>query len=155
MNEKFGNWFSGLVDGEGCFSLPVPSKYTIPHPRFDLTMRADDIRMLEQIKSTLGFGQIYSRKHGYKNSQGYTSKLLASYVVWNKSDTLKLVELFREFPLRSKKSRDFTLWAEAVEIWNLHKYGRWADTPETLPLKERMRELAVLIKDIRVYVPPD
>lgn len=155
---SFGFWFAGLVDGEGSFTLHLDSKRRfIPQPRFDLTMRADDLAMLEAIREELGYGLVNVRKTSYTNPQGYHSKRMAAFIVWKKSDCLKLVELLEKYPLRSKKARDFRLWAEAVRLWNSNQTrGRWNLTePRLAAAVDRMRELYQDIRDVRKYAFSD
>lgn len=160
MNKDFGYWFAGLCDGEACFSLRALQQHSFPTPRFDLTLRDDDTPMLEMIRDTLKFGQIYSRKKSYTNIQGYTSKKMVSFIVWNKQDCKHLADLLHKFPLRSKKLRDFEVWAEAVNIWHSTDFIGWRSrtgtiNPHKLAAIERLKELATEILRVREYKPHD
>lgn len=162
MNKDFGFWFSGLCDGEACFGLrSANGKHTYPVPRFDLTLRDDDTPMLDMIQGTLGFGKVYARKTtGYVNPQGYKSKGLSTYVVWNKADCKVLADFLRQFPLRSKKKRDFELWAEAADLWASVELKGWKSRTGTINAEKhkvvlRLRELATEIVKVRKYVSPN
>jgi hypothetical protein len=159
MNRDFGFWFAGLCDGEACFAMRALRRHAFPTLRFDITLRDDDTPLLETIRDTLGFGQIYTRKSAYTNPQGYTSKKVVSYLVWNKTDCKALADLLRQFPLRSKKQRDFKLWAEAADLWYSTNFVGWKGKnghiahPEKLKVIERLRELATEIVKVREYQP--
>ena len=153
MDEKFGYWLAGLIDGEGHFAIRRLSRHSFPTLRFEITMRVDDAPMLEMIRDTLGFGQIYTRKSGHTNPQGYKSKRMVSFVVWNKTDTKNLANLLRQFPLRSKKQRDFLLWAEAADLWYSTDFvgwkTRWGINPVKAQAIGRLEELAIEIIKVR------
>jgi hypothetical protein len=152
MNDNFGNWLAGISDGEACFGLRAQKGRAVPSARYDLALRDDDSEMLETIKSTLGFGQVYYARKTSVNPQGYVSKPRATFCVWNKGDCLKLVEVFEKYPLRSKKHRDFVLWSEAVRLWNTRTTtGAWGRDPIQLTTITRMQELAKLIVETRAY----
>jgi hypothetical protein len=158
MNTEFGNWFAGLCDGESTFVIRALHKHQFPTTRFEISLRDDDTAVLEYVRDTLGFGQIYTRKHGSTNYQGYTSNKTVSFIVWNKTDCKALADLLRQFPLRSKKNREFLLWAEAADLWYSTNFVGWKTknggiNPEKAKVIERLRELASQIVKVREYKP--
>lgn len=110
----FGNWISGLVDGEGHFSLNVRCEFPNrirPSVEFTIGLRNDDIEVLQYIMEFLNCGQIYTSK-GNGNK-----KPVAYYKVWKPSDLLNsVVPHFEEFPLRAKKGRELPTWRAGVEL---------------------------------------
>jgi len=53
LGDDFGFWFSGFVDGEGCFTvrrpLPRPGRtYTDYECAFSIILRQDDLGILEE-----------------------------------------------------------------------------------------------------------
>lgn len=112
-DDEFEPWFSGLVDGEGCF-------HARPHIRkrdgahclvvyFSIKLRADDTPMLEMIRETLGVGRIYT--YGEKLSAYPQS----DYRVSHREDLRSvIIPHFDVYPLRSKKRRDYHLWRQIV-----------------------------------------
>lgn len=123
MNASFGHWLAGLADGEGTFGvLFVKDNLSC---RFQIMLRWDDRPLLVEIQERTGLGRIYDVKRsgarGGKNTSG--SQNCVSWCVYRKDECLELVKLFRRFPLRSKKARDFEMWAEAVQEWQ--KISRW------------------------------
>lgn len=114
--DAFGNWLSGLVDGEGCFVLgwnePSRDRTTrVPLARFSIQLRADDYRILEAIKSFWGCGTTHLRTKVSQRSPAY------AYIVSSKSSLHNiLVPHFEKYPLRAKKQRDFVIWKRAVAL---------------------------------------
>jgi hypothetical protein len=73
--EAFGYWFSGLVDGEGCFSIAkTPWGFRC---EFIIKLRADDLPMLEEIQTELGIGRINAGEH---STAGINGKGVSTYV---------------------------------------------------------------------------
>ena len=137
VTAEWASWFSGLVDGEGCFLIHrVGSSY---HSAvFVINMRADDRPMLAEIKATLGFGAIYRRPRRMIGHPTY------AYQVARVKDTLALVRLFDQFPLRSRKRRDYEVWRTFVL---LHASPKNATDP-------RLAELFREIKETRHFAEP-
>ena len=113
--DAFGHWLAGFTDGEGCFYLGLNTggsgkKYGLAH--FTLTLRADEMPILQTIKQRLGCGNIYFRRI----SKG-ERKSAASYAVVRQSDlTGIIVPFFERYSLRAKKARDFAIWKRGVQL---------------------------------------
>jgi hypothetical protein len=162
----FGDWLAGFVDGEGCFLINEgrKGKYINRNARFCLTLRSDDSPILEFINNYLGCGNC-SRLADYRYE--YTPKNRKSnsrFLVSNTDDlSNKLIKFFDEFPLRSKKRRDYRVWKKAVKllnsIKNKRKVGRgdaggweykWSDENSEL-----FSSYANKIKQVRKYREPE
>ena len=131
------SWFSGLVDGEGCFIISrVRQRWT--HARFVINMRADDAVMLEEIRRTMGFGAVQGRHRTYANPT-------RAFEVTNKRGLLALVRLFDRYPLRSRKRKDYEVWRTFVL---LHQDRKNATDP-------RLEELFHEIRAVRVFRTED
>lgn len=129
MKRSFGYWFSGLVDGEGTFNILLHKSG--PVPCFKLALRVDDGFLIELIKMQLGFGKIYYYHH---TSKGRNNNPQVIFQTSKKLELQRLVELFRKYPLRSKKQEDFRIWAEAVRAYqtgNVHG-NRWTGPRNTI-----------------------
>lgn len=112
MDSEFGYWFSGFVDGEGCFLIQKGNRNTY-HCRFTLNLRDDDLPILELIHTTLGFGVLT-----HQRKPGGNSKPQSQWRCNSKADCLSLVEYLENYPLRAKKLEDFRVWSQAVKWWN-------------------------------------
>ena len=115
MNEHnlLNPWLvTGFIDGEGCFTMFVrKDKQVREHQvttyfrwetRLAITLRGDDIKMLELIKGYFGCGYI---------TLTYPPKALrlgqAFYYVCNVYElTEKIIAHFEQYPLQSKKKND-------------------------------------------------
>lgn len=136
------SWFTGLVDGEGCFEIQ-----NRPHPgcrtgyesrvRLAIQLRADDHAVLEEIHRTLRIGHLYPTEQKGHNPT----------VKWQVADNsacyFVLIPLFDQYPLKSKKHRDYLIWKEAVTI--LHH------EPPNKARLQRLQQLERLIKAGRQY----
>jgi len=143
MDDAFGHWISGFVDGEGSFTVgrrkekSGPIRYT---PRFAIAVRADDSDVILKIRAAFGgMGSFYAKNRLDK----YDSPNANPQVVWQvdgKADLPKLVSHFMEFPLRAKKRRDFIVWAGAVREYT-----------KAHPDKEKLSSLKSVLEKGREY----
>lgn len=137
LTPEWASWFSGLVDGEGCFIIHrVGARYH--SARFLINMRADYKPMLDEIRSTLGFGTIYRRA---RRVIGHPTHV---FQVARSKDMLAIVRLLDQFPLRSRKRRDYEVWRTFVL---LHASPKNATDP-------RLAELFREIKATRFFMEP-
>ena len=141
MDDAFGHWVAGFIDGEGCFRIHK-SKISSGHPyyaaQFSLKVRDDDRPVIEEIVSRTGIGRIsaYSRREG-------NSKPCCLWQVWSQEESLKLVEFLDKYPLRAKKKRDYEIWKQAVLWWTSSKKGhRWTGIRDWSPMVEFHRQLS-------------
>jgi hypothetical protein len=131
MNDSFGHWLAGFTDGEGSFNIQRNAKGA-RYCHFRLVLHGNDRPTLKMIQNELGIGTLWV---GHPASQYGTR---AAWTVQSKSECLKLVEIFEQFPLRSKKSRDFKIWAQAVRNWQTHSKGRKSDWSAIDDLREQL-----------------
>lgn len=109
IEASFGYWFSGLVDGEGCFQIFRANK-TGYACSFHIAMRADDTPVLELARDTLGIGGLHTYYPKNRNA-------FSSWQVRSRNECALLKEVLLKFSLRSKKRKDFDLWSQAIELW--------------------------------------
>ena len=121
IDPAFAHWFAGFADGEGCFHVhkkQVNGCQTYDC-QFSITLRADDRDIIAEIQRQMGgAGSIAERK-----PRGDTSNKTVRYCISSKADCQKLREVFRAFPLRAKKARDFEVWSLALDEWLAHEPG--------------------------------
>ena len=142
IEPAFGYWFSGFVDGEGCFRIHKIRNGDYYECHFQIKLRKDDRAILEKIQNILGFGRIQD------NLPEGNSEATSSYLVNSKNDCFKLAELFFRFPLQAKKQRDFFKWHEALINWKYQKKGnRWHGKPDVSAMEKNWQEM----KEIREY----
>jgi hypothetical protein len=121
----------GFVEGEGCFSITIqrvierrqrtrnkPSNIKRPylfraHPTFRLTISEQDREILNVIRETLGFGQIYVQNRSQKDSR---YKDIAYYYAQGLKECLLAKDFFQRQKFYTNKGRDFEFWCKALEI---------------------------------------
>lgn len=116
-----GQYLAGLVDGEGCFYITTPRVKGNTGCGFIVKLRADDRPLLTACRDLVGVGRLTLSPR--RNDWAPTFE----WRVTKKAELLVIVELFRRFPLRSRKARDFEIWSEAVDYWNYCITGRHSD----------------------------
>lgn len=134
--EKLNPWFvTGLVDGEGCFSVFLNTEkrkrkkqisvYRYWGVVFSLCLVTRDKKVLDQLKDFFGCGTLTTlkfpkAKEGLKRMSSRTT-----YQVRARKDLLeRILPHFENYPLQTTKKRDFELWAEAVRILSKADKGR-------------------------------
>jgi LAGLIDADG endonuclease len=127
LPERVGYHLAGLADGEGCFFVAATG-----YPSFVIKMRADDRPLLERIRAECGgIGSII----GVPNYGHAKRKPQARWQVQRKRELVWLTEVFDEFPLWSKKARDYAIWREAVIAW-----GCGASPRDLIPFARQLRD---------------
>jgi hypothetical protein len=121
MDDAFGHWLAGFVDGEGCFAVvPQNGGYGC---RLTVQVRADDGAVLEEICARTGLGMVTTVSRAA--AAGVNPQV--AWLVRAKADCQAAVLLFERYPLRAKKARDFAIWREAVAEWSLKRgHNRYA-----------------------------
>ncbi len=157
--EHFASWFSGFADGEGSFGLALtPNKSPMGYLTFH--MRRDDKPVLELIRSYFQFGHLYDTDRSSASRAG--TKPQTFYRASNAPSCWKLVSHFEQYPLMAKKSRDFTVWRQGVEM--AYEIGRrprkcykkghfvFGRIPQwTQSERDKFGSLVVQLVDIRKY----
>lgn len=115
----FGNWLSGFCDGEACFVLQADIRPSGSGCRASIRieLRDDDTEILSLIQSYWQCGYLYTRRKRVDREFVKVNNPQSSIIVcgWD-TLTSTIIPFFRQFPLRAKKQRDFTIWSEAVEF---------------------------------------
>lgn len=147
MDDAFGYWFSGFVDGEGHFDVRhTPSGSIVC--RFIIGLRANDLAILEECRDTLGIGKIRIQqcKGGIRTQ--------ARWSVDRKADVAKLVAVLDRYPLRAKKRNDFALWKRAVGLWMQVRSRRRHDWTEMQLIAAQIREVRRFDSDMDLPIAP-
>lgn len=139
LDDAFGHWLAGFIDGEGCFLIgEFEGRY---HPTMVLKLRDDDRVLLDEIVECTGVGYVRDRK-----AQG-NSRPCTAWHVGSQADCVALVDLLDAYPMRSRKARDYAVWRRAVAVWVAGRRGQ----PERW---NRLARLAAELRLARTYVPP-
>ena len=112
VSPEFGYWFSGIFDGEGTLVCTIQlaedgtwRKYRLG---LELGLRADDLSVIQYIHTNLGGKYGLCKKNGRDR-----------YAQWGLFGLTALrnvaVPLFTQYPLRSKKAKEFEIWRSLVE----------------------------------------
>lgn len=108
VDPAFGHWFSGFVDGEGCFGIYFSTSGRVF--LFKIALRADDINILREIHRHLGIGRVQVRHNRSDDNP------VGSFIIQSIPEHCGvLIPLLRQYPLRSKKREDFEIFAAATE----------------------------------------
>ena len=101
-------WYvTGLVDGEGCFSVSFNCRSSLStgievRPSFSLSQKVSSLAVLKALRRFFGCGGIrYSRRD---NTYKYEVRSVADLV-------RKVIPHFRKYPLRTAKREDFEKFA--------------------------------------------
>jgi hypothetical protein len=128
----------GLVDGEGSFTFHLntnPNRRNRMEPRFFLKLRAEDKRLLENLRNFFECGKVYIQR-----DQRPKHSLCYRFEVGNKNDLQKkVIPFFKKYPLRSpSKSRDFTAFCKAMKIFDKRKHFTEEGMTQLSSLKKQM-----------------
>lgn len=120
--DSIGNYFAGLVDGEGCFSVSRAGVV-----EFVIQLRDDDTEFLATLRDELGGIGRFSRA----TMRGPNARPLVRWSIGRRKEVRWLVDLLDAYPLRLKKARDYAIWREAAIDWycgaSARELGEFAD----------------------------
>ncbi len=149
LDDGFGHYLAGLIDGEGCFTIPRasarPDQATHSYQcRFELGLRDDDLAILEEIQQRTGLGRL-SPRSGKSSSRRNRPSI--RWDIGSRRDCAGLVQILDRYPLRAKKAADYAIWRRAVSAWLRLSTSRYMGP-------ERWDEIAALstaLRAIRAY----
>lgn len=133
-DEEFFEWFRGLVDGEGCFSISKSRNQFIF--RFIINMHIDEGPMLNYIS--------YRLKVGYVNE----TKSSVSFTVASKFELEKIFSFFENNPLNTTKNLNYLSFKKAYDLYNnkSFKSDRKEIEDEIIKLKDHMNSKRIEFK---------
>lgn len=147
-----GYWLSGLADGEGSFNIVFSKASVSVQCMFHIGLRADDEATIRLVQSIVGCGNIYQEKA--RPEPGRNNRPAVRIAFQSCEHAERIVAMFRRFPLRSKKARDFELWAQAVDVLvRAPAYGnRFTGKDPLKPLRNaELMSLKIKMEDGRRY----
>lgn len=144
-----GGWLAGIWAGEGCFTMiPVSgsnrSRFTISA---QISFREDNRIVLEEIKRLWQLNEKINR-HARPGRRSPTVQLQITSVY---SQYYKILPTFRTYSLRGCKTRDFELFAQAVELifWRIGQ-GRFY-RPYTDEERTKLKALYHQLQEVKRY----
>ena len=114
---RMNGWLVGFTDGEGAFTISILKNPTNKigwqvFPEFIITQGAKSKDVLHLFKDALGCGRIYINRRFDNHRED-----LYRYCVRSLSDLEnKVIPFFKENRLKTKKSKDFDLFCEAMGL---------------------------------------
>jgi len=145
------DYILGFVEGEGCFSIAIgrnidrrfklkskPNKIKNPYlfsirPIFRITNCEANRQVLEEIKETLNFGNIYAQTRGDASTQNVTY-----FYTRNFAECLKARDYFKDLVFRTTKGKDFDLWSKGLELMEQKKHLTKEGILEICQLRDQM-----------------
>jgi hypothetical protein len=109
-----GDWadfISGFFTAEGSFLMSKNGPQSFL-PGAQISVRADDVALLREVKDRLQAGRLYITKRSAPASQTPT----AMWQVRDRDGRDRLVRLFDEHPPRGRRVRQYEIWREAVQV---------------------------------------
>ena len=109
-------WFSGWLDGEGCFTVESKgNRGNALVPVLKVGLRDDDLLLLKQVRHILNCGRVSSFSNESARILGKQSQDTVRWQVKVISENCHIiVPILDKYPLRSKKHRDYIIWRELV-----------------------------------------
>lgn len=150
-----GHWLAGLADGESTFHLTKAGySYT---PVWGLQLRADDIDVLREVRRILGLEQrAFTFWHRDRDrARGINAGDAVRFYIRDVSThASRTLPFFEQFRLRSKKAREFEIFAKAVRM----EHAMQSDPQRhqyTSQERELLREYQIELKNMKSYEAGD
>lgn len=114
VSPEVGHRLAALCDGEGHFGIRrAESAYKC---LFVVGLRADDAEFLHRMRDEVGLGSVTTFR-AYPTTGGRKRSPAAHWRISAKHECFVLVGILDEYPLWSKKAREYAIWREAVISW--------------------------------------
>lgn len=153
VSDRFGNWFAGLFDGEGCLTARVQRRDTYTTLSFaaKIALRDDDQEVISHIQNYLG-----GNTHRDERNQPGSYDESADQVKWRMSSISDvceiLIPLFDQYELRSKKRFEYEIWRlGAIECYIRTRGGLAGNSDYNEDFLSGMETLCEKLKEERRY----
>lgn len=146
ITDDFGYWFSGFVDGEGCFNVSCINRKNFKNPQIttNFVIAQAEYSIMNEINNILQLGwyEKYKKPKIYKSiSREFPGCYTYHLATRSLNDCLLLISIFDKYKLRTKKKRQYELWKEAVYIRQINNHKQW--------LIENIERIKQIIQEIR------
>jgi len=136
-----GNYVSGFIDGEGCFTICIAkhsSKRLGLDARlhFQIEVRSDDLDIIQDIQETIGCGRIYHLNYEKYGWYPHVELKVSSF----QEITSKLIPFLNRYPLRAKKKYSYRFFLEAVEVFQHKKHLTLEGIEELRKIRRKMNQ---------------
>lgn len=152
MTEVEKAWLSGVIDGDGCFTISLQKQHNGKAPRLNIwcqiciTAKTEDSWYLDEIAKMVGFGKVYFKRQG--SPQGYST---ATYQTTSFEDTLNLTKLVYPYLMLKKEKAQKLI--EVLEYWTSVRGRRKAK--RSLGQRERTAEEVLKIVKVACEINAD
>lgn len=141
-DDQFAWWLAGFCDGEAHFGVTLRTSTagrTTGSPRFNITLREDDVAVLELAQKRLGVGKLRPLSRAYERLAGGASR---DAVAWEATGpSCRVIAEALAGKMRSKKAQEFEVWRKAVlASASMPRYDA-RRAPLMLETAARLREL--------------
>lgn len=152
----FGAWLSGFTDAEASFILRInPDKREGREGRsfciayYRITLRADDRKILETIRS---FWQCGTLHHAKAHPNVRNAKPTTVYNIARIADLMEtVIPHFEAYPIFSKKRRDFAIWRKGVGLIAEVQGRRWRHRPGAWPSRHGGYQYRWMESDVQEF----
>lgn len=144
------DYLVGLTDGEGCFYVGIrypKEKHKTPRvePHFYIKLRGDDLALLEEVKKSFDCGAIYYQNEKRLNHSGcYRFEVNALRDLKE-----KLIPFFEEYPLHSKKRKEFEIFKTIFQLVERLEHKTPQGLKKIEKLKSAMNHRTRWVREIR------
>lgn len=156
MNEITQNslenaWVSGLIDGEGSFTLNIhlygKNKHGICiRPTFSMSLHHKDQNILQKVMRFIGVGEIIKLENGHY-----------SYQTTSVNDAMKIVGIFNKENYFYLKKKDYEIWRESVSLINNNQHRNYDGLMKILKNREELNKCTkskrrIRLKDLEKFI---
>ncbi len=139
-----GDYVSGFIDGEGCFTIVISkhkSKKLGVDARlhFQIELRADDKAILHDIQETIGCGRIYNLSYERYGWHPHVELKISSI----DEITNVLIPFLQKHPLRAKKRISFQYFLSAVEIFKKKEHLTFEGIQKLREIRKNMNQYTI------------
>lgn len=154
-SDAFGYWFSGFFDGEGCLTVFCRRRTNGFERRVgvQISCRYDDAQVIDFIYKSLNVGVVWDGR-----AKGLTNKTKNWRVERAADLTEVILPVFDNYPLRSKKRLEYSIWRGLVIQQYINTLGGnstrvGATDKENAAFQDAMNSIRKIRHPFRIRIP--